>query len=156
MSGLPHYDAMPALLALGATATIADAALGVRTIALNELASSGALLVNVIVPASSMRLLADRSLHPSLAVYVGANIDAGTIKDMRVSVGGAYARPQVVLLPVTGLSQSALGELAATLAHTVLDALPEPLSDGFASATYRRRMIAVLTRRLLVRLGAST
>ena len=33
--------------------------------------------------------------------------------------------------------------------------LPEPLTDGFASARYRRRMIEVLTRRSLIRLGHS-
>ena len=156
VSGLPHYDTMPALLALGATATVANKASGMRTVSLSELTGAKVLLVNVIVPESSTRLLADRSLHPSVAVYIGANVMSGVVKEIRVAVGGAYSRPAVVFLPVSGLDQAALGEEAATFAQTVVNALPEPLSDGVASAGYRRRMIAVLTRRLLVRLGALT
>lgn len=151
---LPHYDAMPALLALGATATIADATSGLRTVSLNELPVGEVLLVNVGIPASSMRLVADRSLHPHVSVYAGAKIASGNVTDLRVAIGGAYARSRVVTVPTEELSQSSLGTRAATIARTVVEALPEPLTDGFASSRYRLRMIEVLTRRLLVRLGA--
>lgn len=154
VSALPHYDAMPALLALGATATIADATSGLRTVSLNELPVGEMLLVNVGIPASSMRLVADRSLHPHVSVYAGAKIASGNVTDLRVAIGGAYARSRVVTVPTEELSQSSLGTRAATIARTVVEALPEPLTDGFASSRYRLRMIEVLTRRLLVRLGA--
>ena len=156
MSALPHYDAMPALLALGATATFADGRSGVQSVPLNELPVGNALLVNVAVPASSMRLVADRSLHPHVSVYAGAQIVSNNVLSLRVAIGGAYAHPQVIALPVEDLSQSSLGIQAAQFARMVVDPLPEPLTDGFASSRYRLRMIEVLTRRLLVRLGAGS
>jgi carbon-monoxide dehydrogenase medium subunit len=42
---------------------------------------------------------------------------------------------------------------AAHIAAAALALLPEPVSDGGASAAYRRRMVGVLTRRILVRAG---
>ena len=153
MSGLPHYDAMPALLALGAKATIASPANGTRQIALDEVPGDRALLVNIVIPTSGARLVSDRSLHPSVAVYAGATIASGKVATLRVAIGGAFARAQVVTLPAQNMPQASLGTQAAAFARTVADALPEPLTDGFASAGYRRRMIDVLTRRSLVRLG---
>ena len=153
VSALPHYDAMPALLALGATATIADARSGLRSVPLNELSERNALLVNLVIPASSMRLVADRSLHPHVSVYAGAKIMSGKVMELQVAIGGAYSQPLAVALPAERLNQSTLGMQAGTFARMVVNALPEPLTDGFATGRYRLRMIDVLTRRLLVRLG---
>jgi carbon-monoxide dehydrogenase medium subunit len=155
MSALPHYDAMPALLAFGATATIASASDGVREVALDELPVGQALLVNIVIPTSDARLVTDRSLHPSVAVYAGATITSGKVTALRVAIGGAFARAQVVTLPAQDMPQASLGAQAAAVARMVADASLEPLTDGFASAGYRRRMIDVLTRRVLVRLGHS-
>lgn len=155
MSGLPHYDAMPALMALGATATIASAAEGLRRVSLDELPDHPALLVNVVIPTTDARLVADRSLHPSVSVYASATIATGKVATLRVAIGGAYARARVVTLATQDIPQASLGAEAAAFARKVRDALPEPLTDGFASAGYRRRMIDVLTRRLLVRLGSA-
>ena len=138
------------------SATFADGRSGVQSVPLNELPVGNALLVNVAVPASSMRLVADRSLHPHVSVYAGAQIVSNNVLSLRVAIGGAYAHPQVIALPVEDLSQSSLGIQAAQFARMVVDALPEPLTDGFASSRYRLRMIEVLTRRLLVRLGAGS
>ena len=153
MSALPHYDAMPALMALGATATIASPANSIRQIVLDELPGHPALLVNVTIPETGVRLVADRSLHPSVAIYAGATIAETRIAKLRIAIGGAFARARMVNIPVQDLPQADLGSQAAAFARTVMDALPEPLTDGFASAGYRRRMIEVLTRRALVRLG---
>jgi carbon-monoxide dehydrogenase medium subunit len=155
MSGFPHYDAMPALLALGATARIADSITGMRSVSLSELPGGHALFVKVMIPTSGARLVADRSLHPTVCVYAGATISSGSIMDLRVAIGGAYPRAQVIALPAQVTHQSSLGAQAESFARMVADALPEPLTDGFASAAYRRRMIEVLTRRSLVRLGSS-
>ncbi len=154
MSRQPHYDALPALMALGATAAIADPAGGVRTVALSELPGD-ALLINVIIPGTGTRLVADRSLHPSVSVYIGATLNAGDVTNLRVAVGGAYPHPRVVDLQTHDLRQSDLGAKAATLAEIATRDLPEPLTDGFASARYRLRMIEVLARRSLIRLGHS-
>ena len=154
MSRQPHYDAMPAMMALGATVTIAEPTTGMRTVPLSELPDE-ALLIEVIIPATGARLVTDRSLHPSVSVYIGAKLDSGYVTELRAAFGGAYPRPRVVDLPVHDLRQAELGSKAATLAEMATRDLPEPLSDGFASARYRRRMIEVLTRRSLIRLGHS-
>jgi len=153
VSALPHYDALPALLALGGTATIATAASGTQRIALAEPINDGALLVDLRIPTSPRRLLADRSLHPALAVYLGTDISDGRIGALRIAVGGAYARARSVTIPYRGSGQS-LGGDAASIAQEVAATLPAPRSDGLATSVYRRRMIEVLTRRLLVRLGS--
>lgn len=155
VSALPHYDTLPALLALRATATVATSESGPRSVALSEPVGRGELLIDVRVPASPMRLLADRSLHPAIAVYLGADVSAVGIGELRVAVGGAYPRAPLVTLPY-GRSGQSLGADAASLAQQVVAALPAPHADGLASANYRRRMIEVLTRRLLIRLGSGS
>jgi CO/xanthine dehydrogenase FAD-binding subunit len=65
----------------------------------------------------------------------------------RAAIGCAH--PRAVLQPLdlaAGLSLAAVAEAAAR-------AVPEPFSDSVASGGYRRRMIAVLIRRLLERLA---
>lgn len=152
MSAQPHYDAMPALLALNATVTMADM-LGRHQVALSDLANRKALLADVRVPFESRRLLAERSLHPAVAVYAGARIKGDLLSDLRIAIGGAYAQACVFALPVQETSPAFIVGDAAKLAQDMVAGLPEPLDDGLASASYRRRMIEVLTRRLLVRLG---
>jgi carbon-monoxide dehydrogenase medium subunit len=152
MSRQPHYDALPALMALGASTTIADPATGVRTVALSDLRDD-ALLIDLIIPVTGARLVTDRSLHPSVSVYIGATLNAADVTNLRVAFGGAYPHPRYVDLPAHDLRQSDLGAKAATLADIATRDLPEPLTDGFASARYRRRMLEVLTRRSLIRLG---
>ncbi|SRR5579871_5645012 len=78
MSGQPHYDATPALLALAAEATLHTAA-GVRTIGIDTLADHpGALLDSISIAATPpLRLLAERSLHPALSIDLGARVDRG-------------------------------------------------------------------------------
>lgn len=155
MSHCPHYDAMPALMALGATATIAEPTTGMRSVPLDQLPGMQTLLVNIAIPATGSRLVADRSLHPSVSVYASAILTAGAITQLHLVFGCAYPRPILVALPVRHLQHTQLGSQAADLAEIATRALPEPLGDGFASARYRRRMLDVLTRRLLVRLGSA-
>lgn len=57
-------------------------------------------------------------------------------------------------LPVAGAPVASLGSDAGDLARLVASALPEPINDGLASGSYRRRMIEVLARRLLIKLGS--
>jgi carbon-monoxide dehydrogenase medium subunit len=152
MSAQPHYDAMPALLALGADATLAGPS-GRRRIPLADLTDSKELLVDIRLPGLGLSLIADRSLHPALAVYLGAELDGGIVRHVRIAIGGCYARAAVFVLPVQDMPAASVGAEGANLARDLVKGLPEPLSDGLASASYRLRMIEVLTRRLLVRLG---
>jgi carbon-monoxide dehydrogenase medium subunit len=156
MSGQPHYDAAPALLALAAEATLHTAA-GVRTIGIDRLANHpGALLDSISIAATPpLRLLADRSLHPALSVYLGARVDRGELVTARVAVGCVCERPVAVDLPLGGEPVLGLAAKAGEIVRTVAAALPaEMIDDGLASVAYRRRMCDVLIHRLIVRLGA--
>jgi carbon-monoxide dehydrogenase medium subunit len=132
MSGMPHYDAMPALLALNAEATFTDRAGNRSTSGLDRLAGrSDIILERVRIPAArSKRLLSERSLHPTVSVYLGVTIDAGFVQTARIVVGCAYARPASVELPIAGSAVATLGSRAAVVARDLFATLPEPLSDG--------------------------
>ena len=138
MSAMAHYDAAPALLALGAATLTADA-----------------LLEGILIPiAPRQRLLADRSLHPIISVYLGARLEGGKIHSARIAVGCCYARSAATDLPLAGVPVASLGADAAAIASKAAASFAEPISDGLASGSYRRRMIEVLTRRLLIKLGS--
>jgi aerobic carbon-monoxide dehydrogenase medium subunit len=157
MSGLPHYDAAPALLALGAEATLSNAN-GFRAVAIDAIGKHPSPLLESLsfAAAPTTHLLADRSLHPILSVYLGAKLsETGTLVSACVAIGCAFPQPRAVDLPVIGKPVRAIADDAGSLADIVVAALPPPIADGLASSTYRRRMIAVLARRLLIRLGAS-
>jgi carbon-monoxide dehydrogenase medium subunit len=157
MSGLPHYDAGPALLALAAEATLSTSAGSRSTISIDALADHrGALLESVAFRvAPALHLLADRSLHPMLSVYLGASSADGQLLTARVTVGCAYTQAPAVDLPVAGKPLRTIADNAADLARAVVGEVPPPIGDGLASGSYRRRMMEVLIRRLLVRLGAT-
>jgi carbon-monoxide dehydrogenase medium subunit len=157
MSAMPHYDAWPALLALGAEAVALDRS-GARLASdLRALRGRADIILGQVrVPVDSFRrrLLADRSLHPIVSVYLGANIENGKVHSARIAVGCAYAQAAMVELPIASVPAATLGSDAAELARAAAGPLPEPISDGLASGSYRRRMIEVLARRLLIKLGS--
>ncbi len=156
MSGLPHYDAAPALLALGAEAMLRTAS-GVLTVGIDRLPDHRDALLECIGIHDDrpVHLLADRSLHPTLTIYLAASLQEREVRAARIVVGCAYARPLAIDLAVAGMPLPAIAAAAADIARAAVDALPAAmLSDGVASPAYRRRMFTVLVRRLLVRLGA--
>lgn len=157
MSGAPHYDAAPALLALDARALVRTSG-GARTVPIDALADQHDTLLETIVvdPAPILHLLADRSLHPVISVYLGARSAEGHLRWARIAVGCAYARPVALPLRVSGLTLPALASRADAIARAAIAELPGGmLDDGLASAAYRRRVCEVLVRRQLVRLGAT-
>ena len=150
MAGKPDYDALPALMALGAEA---DIAMG-HPINIDGL-GAGSLVSGFVVPEPArLRLFADRSLRPALSVWLGLFEANGRVAALRVAVLTAHPKPVCVSLPVD-LPVAALGAAAAAIADQVAGRLPEPMSDGRAGATYRRGMVRVLTRRILLRAGDS-
>jgi aerobic carbon-monoxide dehydrogenase medium subunit len=155
MAGNPDYDGLPALLALGAEAEVATGT-GIERRAPGSLATLGPKLVTgFVIPApATRRLFADRSLRPALTVWLGLTIAAEHVTALRLAVGMAHPAP-VCIVRVLDLPLSELGGMAADIAATVTHRLPEPSSDGRASAAYRRRMVGVLTRRILIRAGDS-
>ncbi len=159
MAAKPHYDAWPAFLALGASATMFDRSGASANLDLAELCDHDDVILGglrIAVEPVRQRVLAERSLRPVVAVYLGASIADGRVVSARVAIGCAFARARVVALPVVDMPIAALGSGAAMLAREVVDGLPEPVDDGMASAGYRRRMIEVLSRRLLIRMGSQT
>jgi carbon-monoxide dehydrogenase medium subunit len=136
MANRPDYDAPPALLALGA-----------------ETHGSDGLLTGFTIPSpSDLRLFADRSLRPAICIWLGLNVTDGQVTRLRVGVGMAH--PAAVGVTLTArIPAAALGAQAAALAEEVTRQLPEPITDGRASAAYRRRMAGVLVRRMLSRAG---
>src|SRR5712671_4989377 len=156
MSAAPHYDAWPALLALGAEALVFDRSgspTSVELPALHDRDDSilGQIRIRAVSP--HRRLLADRSLHPIVSVYLGAGIDNGTVRSARIVAGCAHAQAVMTELPVAGTSVASLGSDAGDLARAAAGSMPEPISDGLASGSYRRRMIEVLAQRLLIKFG---
>jgi len=156
MSAMPHYDALPALLALGAEAMVTDRSGRISPIELPALRNHGGVLVRIRVRTARRRLLADRSLHPIVSVYLSAGIEAGCFTSARLAIGCAYTQAAAIELPLVGIPVTAVGSDADTLARAAMASLPEPTDDGLASGSYRRRMIEVLARRLLIRLGSQS
>jgi aerobic carbon-monoxide dehydrogenase medium subunit len=159
MSAAPHYDAWPALLAMGADAVVFYRSGAPAAVELPVLRGRDDILLGQVrIGAASFqrRLLADRSLHPTVSVYLGASIDNGKVRSARIVVGCAHAQAVMTELPVAGAPVATLGSDAGDLARAVAGALPEPINDGLASGTYRRRVIEVLARRLLVKLGSQS
>jgi carbon-monoxide dehydrogenase medium subunit len=155
MAAAPHYDAWPAFLALGADALVFDRSGVPAVLELPALRGRDDILlgqVRIGVTSFQRRLLADRSLHPIVSVYLGASIDHGKVRSARIVAGCAQAT--TAELPVAGTPVASLGSNAGELARAVAGSLPEPIGDGPASGPYRRRMIEVLTRRLLIKLGS--
>lgn len=156
MSAMPHYDAWPALLALGAQAVAIDRSGAHSAFDLRMVhGRDDIILAQVRLPMTpSRRLLADRSLHPIVSVYLGAIVEDGIVLSVRVAMGCAYAQPATVELPVAGVPVATLGVDAAELARAAATPLPGAISDGLASGSYRQRMVEVLVRRLLIKLGS--
>lgn len=133
LAGQPHYDVAPILLALGARPVFAG---GER------------LLTAIEIPLGRERRLAfDRSLKPIVSVAVAVERAATGELAGRAAVGCAY--PGAVVQPLE------LGQPVEQAAEAAARALPDPVSDAVASGRYRRRMIAVLIRRCLQRLGVT-
>jgi carbon-monoxide dehydrogenase medium subunit len=151
MAGRNDYDGMPALLALGASAAMATET-GETCVTLGQLSG---LVTRFLVPdPGACRLYADRSLRPAVTVWLGLTVAAGQVSAMRLAAGMAHPQPVCVTLPLD-LPVAALGAQAARIATAALNLLPEPTSDSRASAAYRRRMVGVLARRILVRAGGA-
>ena len=95
MSAMPHYDALPALLALGGQALVFDREAKLEILALQALRGRNDLLlgeVRIGVTGVSRRLLADRSLHPLVSVYLAANIDDGKVDVARAARSRLFLR----------------------------------------------------------------
>ena len=155
MAGAAHYDAAPDCLALGASARLMDAEGRQHVVEIGDVSAwPGALLEGVTIPVTpGLRLLGERSLHPMLTVYLGGAQEGESWSGLRLAIGCAFARPLRIDLPLAGMDGRQLRSAAADIAQEVAATVPEPVGDTLASSAYRRRMIGVLTRRLLTALA---
>jgi len=163
MAREPAYDFALAAMAAGAELRFATADGTERRIAAASLTDAagrpepqpGLLTAIALPPADRLRLGFDRSLRPALSVAVGLDVDGARVAGGRVAIGCAFVGPLARALPLDApLAASALADAAGGIAHRLAAALPEPASDGHASAAYRRRMVEVLLRRELVVLAS--
>jgi carbon-monoxide dehydrogenase medium subunit len=155
MARNPAYDGAAIVMALAGTVTLASPEGGRRQVAARDLPSEEGLLVAVELPgAERARLLVDRSLRPAVSVAVGLHLDGERIALALVGIGCAFPAPTVLPLQLRHpLTPGQLAWRATVLADAFVEGMPEPLDDWRASARFRRRMIGVLLRRLLVRAG---
>jgi aerobic carbon-monoxide dehydrogenase medium subunit len=149
----PDYDALPALMALGAEAEIATDA-GPERVDLETIAARRQPLLTgfTVENPGAKRLFADRTLRPALTVWLGLEVIDGRVKMLRLAVGIAHPTPVRAALPLD-IPLELLSENAARIAADATQLLPEPMSDSRAGAAYRKRMTVTLTRRILTRAG---
>jgi aerobic carbon-monoxide dehydrogenase medium subunit len=146
MARRPDYDGLPALLALGAEADTAAGGVPVDKIA--------DLVTAFVIPDPlGLRLFTDRSLKPAIIIWFGMTVTNGRVGSIRIAAGMAHPLPTCVTLTLD-MPLAALAEHAATIAETVVQQTPAPITDTVASAGYRQRMLGVLTRRLVIRAGS--
>ena len=135
-------------MALGAQAEIASGA----QVSLDAL-DADALVTGFVIPQpATLRLFTDRSLRQTVTVWLGLSVVAEQVTTLRAGVGVTHPMPVCITLPLD-VPLATLGQQAAGIAAEVARLLPEPASDGRAGAAYRRRMVGVLTRRILIRAG---
>jgi carbon-monoxide dehydrogenase medium subunit len=146
MAANPVYDALPALIALGARLEYTDAN-GTDSVDASAPVPAGGLLTAIGVPlGGAIRFGMDRSLKPaiSMAVVLRQTAD-GWAAHAAVGCAHAWAWGAAV---GAGTAQT-LSADADALAGAFADAMPEPLHNHLASAAYRRRMARVLLARQL-------
>jgi CO/xanthine dehydrogenase FAD-binding subunit len=162
----PSGDALPALIVLGATCSIAGPA-GQRTLPVEEFCLApgrtalgwGELLVSLHLPppqpgmgARYLRFI-PRGEMDIAVVGVGAALvlsaDGATIASARLALGAVAPTP--LLLPAVGdaLAGRPPGEEAWARAADLAAAAARPISDVRGSARLRQHLVGVLTRRAL-------
>lgn len=161
-------DLAPALMVHGAVAEIAGPG-GLRHAPLAEVFTDdgiayltlapGELLVAVRLPAADGWLSGYEKIRtrgaidfPLVGVAVALRHDGGKLRDLRIATTGTDSRP----LLINGLDELCVLPLAEALVR--LDKLMRkqvgPMETTVAPATYRRRVVPVLARRLIQRLLA--
>ena len=150
------YDALPAFLALDAVAHFEDSK-GSWCVSIENVTKTKqfGLLTAIEFAIGDARVFSmDRSLKPVTSVAISAEFSRGLFKNIRVGIGCAFSTPLGRSLHnKAGISPGELIDHAEELARAFAAALPEPVENVFASASYRRRMIAVILARQLLKIA---
>jgi 4-hydroxybenzoyl-CoA reductase subunit beta len=162
-------DLAPALLVYGAEVEIAGPA-GTRTIALTEMYADDGMAYLTLAPDEllvAVRLPQADGLRsgyekirtrgsidfPLAGVAVALRCEGGQVRDLRVAATGAGSRPVVIegLAELEGLPlEEALAKLDKAMRKQV-----GPMETTLTPATYRRRVMPVLAKRVIGRLLAN-
>jgi aerobic carbon-monoxide dehydrogenase medium subunit len=153
------YDLLPVMLALNGRIVFAGND-GRDEVSASDFAGGRydrkGLLAAIEIPIVAQRaLLFDRTLKPAVSVAAAIESSDGKVNAVRAGIGCAYESAAGGSLAVApGLPIRELASKLPKLVEQFAASLPEPTTDVFASAEYRRRMITVLLARQLSRLTA--
>jgi len=160
----PAADLPTVMLALGATLT-AMGPMGSRDISANDFTADmfttalaeDEVLISISVPSlgSGTGSAYQKHDHPAsgyavVGVAAIVMVSGGVCTGASLAVGGVTPKPQRAAAAEAALKGKALSaENIAAAAAKVTEALPDPLSDNYASGEYRHHLAAVLAKRAL-------
>jgi carbon-monoxide dehydrogenase medium subunit len=159
----PHMDLPPVLIALGASATVANRS-GERTIPVSDLFAGyfetvlarDELITDLLVPAQEGRRASylkctTRAMHdwPALGVAVSLDADGDTVRDVSIVISAATEKPTRMsgaekVLRGGSLNDARLRETGEAAAEEA-----ELISDGQGSAAYKKQLVRVYVARAL-------
>jgi aerobic carbon-monoxide dehydrogenase medium subunit len=170
----PSADTSPALMALGATATIANGA-GARTVAVEDfftgpgqnVMNADDILSEITIPKTAANLVGEYiKFSPRemmdlayVGVAVAYNLGAQSANDkicsgVRIVLGAVAPTPIRAKRAEAALEGQILGEALAEKAGQIAAEEAKPISDVRSSADYRRAMVGTMTKRALLNAAA--
>ncbi|HXY56035.1 MAG TPA: xanthine dehydrogenase family protein subunit M [Nitrososphaerales archaeon] len=162
----PAADSAPPLIALGASVTLATGA-GQRKVPVQSVFAGpkrnglrpGEIVSSVEIPANeevwsawTRAAVRNENVLSTVSVAVASTVREGRFGPSRVALGAVAPTP---ILAVRASEAMTGAEATAERAEIVAALAAEdskPISDIRASASYRRRLVSVLTRRLITQL----
>ena len=160
----PSADNAPTLMAMGAKATLVSVA-GERQLPLDQFFEGpgltamrpGTIMTSIFIPhpppksGASYKHLSARSRVDISAVCVGAmlTMDGETCKEGRIALGAVAPTPMRATKAEAVICGQKLTEKTMSEAGKQASEESRPISDIRASADYRKKMVAVLTRQAL-------
>ena len=166
----PAADSGPPLIALGAKATLLSRS-GERKLPVQEVfagpkrngLSSGEIVSSVEIPADAevrsawaRGAVRNENILSTVSVAVATKVREGTFGQSRVALGAVAPTPMLAEKASKAMTGS---EATASQAERVGALAAEdsrPISDIRASAQYRRHLVSVLTKRLILRLASES
>jgi carbon-monoxide dehydrogenase medium subunit len=152
----PGYDLTALLAVLDARCRFMRADGAIEEVPIVEAGRHGGLLITILIPvpgsadAALPQVRADRSMRPVAMVAMAITVEDGNLLALRIAVGCATLRTYTSALDVRdALTMSDLQGNSHEIAAGLLEGLPDPIDDWRASALYRRRIVGVLTQRLI-------
>jgi carbon-monoxide dehydrogenase medium subunit len=162
----PSADTSPALMALGASASIASAS-GERKMAIEEFfkgpgqnaMSPDEILTEITIPKTSANLVGEYiKFSPREMMdlaYVGVAVVYNLAKDkkcsgVRIVLGAVAPTPIRAKRAEAALEGQALSEALAEKVGQIATEEAKPISDVRSSADYRRAMVGTMTKRALL------